>query len=104
MGDTATVLEEEDADERKEADSALNSQRENAGAVLDGNEEESDEELIREPTDYSPKRDTAESAEMVPEMESDEVSLPSGMDDDGDVLNGDDHEEDFNLDELDVDL
>jgi len=102
--DTATVLEEEDADERKEADSALNSQRENAGAVLDGNEEESDEELIREPTDYSPKRDTAESAEMVPEMESDEVSLPSGMDDDGDVLNGDDHEEDFNLDELDVDL
>merc|ERR1712141_305816 len=58
--------------------------------------EESDE-LIREPTDYSPQKTQSQSAEI----DSDEVSLPSGMDDDGDVLNGDDND-DLNDDEFDL--
>merc|ERR1711920_266463 len=58
--------------------------------------EESDE-LVREPTDYSPQKTQSQPAEI----DSDEVSLPSGMDDDGDVLNGDDND-DLNDDEFDL--
>jgi len=76
------------------------------GAARVQTKDESEEELIREPTDYSPTKENVQSVDV----DSDEVSLPSGMDDD-DVLNGDDHDgagddddDEFDLEDLDVDL
>merc|ERR1712087_717887 len=104
-----TTNEEEDIDPMDEMEPVVVTKSED----IDGNEaaeptqnedtEESDE-LVREPTDYSPQKTQSQSAEM----DSDEVSLPSGMDDDGDVLNGDDNDDlnddEFDLEDLDVDL